>query len=253
MGNNKPILRLEGLVKRYGKAEQNAVDGIDLEVNQGDFFGLLGPNGSGKTTTISITCGILKPTKGTAYMFGHDVRKNIYKILPDVGLVPETIALYPTLTLRQNLQLLGSLYGLSGRKLKQRIEYCLEIAQLARYVDKQIKSYSGGMKRRANLVAGLIHEPKLLFLDEATANVDPQSRNVIYDTLKHLIDIGITIIYTTHYLEEAENLCNQLVIIDSGHVIAKGSPRELIDNTPNCKDLGEVFLQLTGKSLRDEY
>jgi ABC-2 type transport system ATP-binding protein len=251
--DNDIVVKTERLLKRYPQAERYALNGINLTIRRGEFFGLLGPNGSGKTTLISILCGLLTATAGQAMVCNQDVNKEWRKIAPIIGLVPQEIALYPTLSLQQNLHLFGNLYGLSGRYLKERIAYCLEVSQLARFKHKPIMSYSGGMKRRANLVAGLIHEPQVLFLDEPTANVDPQSRNVIYEDLNNLIKSGITVIYTTHYLEEAEALCSRLAIIDEGKIIACGVPAELIQNEPNCQDLDDLFLHLTGKSLRDDY
>lgn len=246
------VLKINDVSKKYAKADRYSLNGIDLTITAGQFFGILGPNGSGKTTLISILSGLIKASHGQAFIYNYNINSQMKAILPLIGLVPQEIALYPTLTLQQNLQYFGSLYGLWGKLLKQRIEECLQISQLSRFRDKQIKTYSGGMKRRANLVLGLIHDPKIIFLDEPTANVDPQSRNVIFENLKTLIAQGKTIIYTTHYLEEAEQLCTDLAIIDDGKIITTGKPKQLIEQTKGCRDLGEVFLELTGKSLRDQ-
>lgn len=245
------VIKIDKLVKRYPKAHRDTLNNLEFSVAEGEFFGLLGPNGSGKTTLISILCGLMLPTSGYAEVFGQNVATNFAKISRSIGLVPQEIALYPSLTLLENLQFLGRLYGLSRSQLKNKIEECVTISQLDKFCDKPIQTYSGGMKKRANLVASLIHEPKLLFLDEPTANVDPQSRNMIFENLIKLREAGITMFYTTHYMEEAERLCSLVGIMDEGQLILKGSPQELIKKFPECNDLGEVFLHLTGKNLRD--
>lgn len=201
---------------------------------------------------ISILCGLIAASGGQADIEGQSVGKRLKKTLSLIGLVPQDFALYPTLTLKQNLHFFGQLYGLHGQLLQDRIKKYMAIARLESYADRQVKDFSGGMKRRANLVLGLIHEPKIIFLDEPTVGVDPQSRNVIYETLQVLNQEGKTLIYTTHYLHEAETYCSRVAVIDDGQVITQGSPRELIANSPNCKDMIEVFLHLTGKDLRDE-
>ena len=248
----EPIIKIEDFCKHYPGAEVDALHNVNLEVMPGDFFGLLGPNGSGKTTLISILCGLLKPSHGSAFIDNKAVVKQRRAILPIIGLVPQEIALYESLSLRQNFRLFGNLYGLSGKFLQQRIAYCLEIAQLERFIDKPIHTFSGGMKRRANLALSLVHEPKLLFMDEPTVNVDPQSRNAIYESLEKLIAAGVTLFYTTHYLEEAGKLCSQIAIIDNGQIVKVASPQQLVASEPNCQNLGEVFMALTGKTLRDE-
>lgn len=248
---NKPIIKVKNLVKQYQKAKKTALKEINLEVVQGEFFGLLGPNGSGKTTLISILCGLLSATRGEATICDYSTRHNLKEIKPLIGLVPQDIALYPNLSLQHNLEFFASLYGLAGKLKRDRITKYLEMACLTQFADNPIKTFSGGMKRRANLAAGLLHEPTLLFLDEPTVNVDPQSRNVIFESLRALIEMGTTIVYTTHYLEEAEQLCSRIAIIDTGEFITEGSPDELVASVPGCHDLGEVFLRLTGKQLRD--
>ena len=250
---NDSIIEITNLKKRYRGQEKFALKGINLDIKQGEFFGLLGPNGSGKTTLISILCGLRKSTEGRVKILKHNI-KHYYSrhVKTFIGLVPQEIALYPTLTLQQNLRLFASLYGLTGSLRRERINYCVDIAQLQAFRYKQIQTYSGGMKRRANLAIGLIHQPKLLFLDEPTANVDPQSRNMIYESLKRLVKLGITIVYTTHYMEEAETLCSRVAIIDRGNVIKIGTTEDLIASVPECHDLGDVFLHFTGRDLRDE-
>jgi len=244
-------ITIKQLIKRYPGASEFALRGIDLRIKQGEFFGLLGPNGSGKTTLISILCGLLKATSGRVLIDHKPSPKKQRLIKPLIGLVPQDLALYPTLSLKENLHLFGKLYGLSGKLLLERMEECVETACLKKVFKKQVGTYSGGMKRRANLVIGLIHKPAILFLDEPTVNVDPQSRHVIFDILKKLNQQGSTLVYTTHYLEEAQQMCNQVAIIDQGVVQCADTPSNLIENNVGCRDLGEVFLRVTGHHLRD--
>lgn len=245
------IIQIQGLTKQYSGAKDFALRGLDLTINKGEFFGLLGPNGSGKTTTISILCGLIQPTAGHISVAGHKVPGHLNAVKPLIGLVPQDIALYPTLSFVENLTFFGRLYGLNGRLLKERISQCIEIAGLKGFAKKAIKTYSGGMKRRANLAAGLLHQPQIIFLDEPTVNVDPQSRNVIFDILQTINNNGTTIIYTTHYLEEAQQFCHRVAIMDQGKILCQDTPQNLIANTVDSRDLGEVFLNLTGKHLRD--
>ena len=245
------IIEIKNLIKQYPGAQEQALRGLELSVQQGEFFGLLGPNGSGKTTTISILCGLIQPTSGDITIAGHSIPVHLNAIKPLIGLVPQEIALYPNLSFKENVRFFGRLYGLKGRHLRERIDYCIEVARLNNFADKLIKTYSGGMKRRANLAMSLLHEPQLIFLDEPTVNVDPQSRNVIFDILQVLNKAGTSIMYTTHYLEEAQQFCSRVAIMDLGKIICQGSPAELIAQTPDARDLGEVFLNLTGRHLRD--
>lgn len=245
------IIKTEQLIKHYPGAEENALRGMNLAINKGEFFGLLGPNGSGKTTTISILCGIHDPTSGHVEIAGAHIPKEMNRVKPLIGLVPQDIALYPTLSFIENLTFFGQLYGIYGKHLKSRIEECIHIAGLSHFAHKMIKTYSGGMKRRANLAASLLHQPQIIFLDEPTVNVDPQSRNVIFDILLTINKQGATIIYTTHYLEEAQQFCHRVAIMDKGQIVCQDTPQNLIANTENSADLGEVFLNLTGRTLRD--
>ncbi|MBM3405659.1 MAG: ABC transporter ATP-binding protein, partial [Bacteroidetes bacterium] len=168
-----------------------------------------------------------------------------------IGVVPQDLAIYPTLTARENLTFFGKMYGLHGHQLKDRIDECLEMFGLEKSAKKLVSAFSGGMKRRLNLVTGLLHKPKILFLDEPTVGIDVQSKKVI---LEHLVDVrneGTTLIYTSHYMEEAENLCSNVAIIDMGKVITLGKPRELLSRHPDCHNLEGIFLKLTGRHLRD--
>lgn len=244
-------LRSQGLRKTYPGARQPALRGLDLAIEEGEFFGLLGPNGAGKTTAISIFTGLRAPSAGSVAVFGRDLHAADSEVRRRIGLVPQDIALYPTLTVRENLEYFGRLYGLHGDDLDRRVDDNLRRVALADAADRPIDTLSGGMKRRANLAAGLVHGPTLLFLDEPTVGVDAQSRAAIVATLEDLSRQGVTLVYTTHYLEEAERLCRRIAIIDGGRVLAEGSPRALIDGTAGCGNLEDVFLHLTGRELRD--
>ena len=221
------ILEVDNLVKKYG--DFAAVDGVSFTVDEGEVFGLLGPNGAGKTTTISMLTGILEPTDGTARIGGHDIKTDLNEAKKINGLVPQDLALYPTLSARANLQFFGRIYGLSGKDLKERVEDVLRIVALTDRADEAVEKYSGGMKRRVNIAAGLVHQPKLLFLDEPTVGVDPQSRNHIFESVMRLNrERGMSIIYTSHYMEEVELLCKRVAIIDQGKIIAMDTIQNLV-------------------------
>jgi len=221
------ILEVDGLVKKFGDYE--AVKGVSFSVEEGEVFGLLGPNGAGKTTTISMVTGILPPTEGTARIGGYDIHTDLDQAKKINGLVPQDLALYPTLSARANLDFFGRIYGLRGKALKEQIEDVLRIVALSDRADVAVEKYSGGMKRRVNIAAGLIHQPRLLFLDEPTVGVDPQSRNHIFESVLRLNrERGMSIIYTSHYMEEVELLCNRVAIIDQGEIIAMDTIKNLI-------------------------
>jgi ABC-2 type transport system ATP-binding protein len=223
---SEPILIAQELHKFYG--ENHAVDGISLQVARGEVFGLLGPNGAGKTTTISMLTGLFPPSKGTILVDGLDMAKETNKAKAKIGLVPQDLALYPTLSARQNLRFWGRIYGLRGKLLQERVEEMLRMVGLTEKGDKAIETYSGGMKRRINIAAGLLHKPDILFLDEPTVGVDPQSRNAIFEGVEELNRQGMTVIYTTHYMEEAQRLCHRVAIVDLGKLIALDTPNALI-------------------------
>ena len=221
------ILEVDNLVKKYG--DFAAVDGVSFTVDEGEVFGLLGPNGAGKTTTISMLTGILDPTDGTARIGGHDIKSDLAEAKKINGLVPQDLALYPTLSARANLQFFGRIYGLSGKDLKERVEDVLHIVALTDRADEAVEKYSGGMKRRVNIAAGLVHQPRLLFLDEPTVGVDPQSRNHIFESVMRLNrERGMSIIYTSHYMEEVELLCKRVAIVDQGKIIAMDTIQNLV-------------------------
>jgi len=249
--NQDKIVIVKNLTKFYKGSPTPAVNNISFEINKNEIFGLLGPNGAGKTTTISILCGLFPPTSGQILIDGIVKNHHSEKIKNIIGVVPQDIALYQSLTARENLMFIGTMYGLKGLHLRNRIEESIEMLGLTANIDKRIATYSGGMKRRVNLVAGILHSPKVLFLDEPTVGIDVQSRNVIIEYLKTLNSQGTTIIYTSHHMEEAENLCTKVLIIDKGEIVTSGNPQELICNSNNCINLEGIFLNLTGKDLRD--
>ena len=228
-----------------------SLDGFSLDIVKGEVFGVLGPNGAGKTTLISILCGLLKPTSGSFTIDGLNYHENAFDIKKIIGVVPQEYALYPTLTARENLHYFGSMYGLKGKDLKEKVSNSLDFLGLLKFADKKIDTFSGGMKRRINLIAGILHEPKVLFLDEPTVGVDVHSKNAIIEYLRQLNNNGTTIIYTSHHLSEAEDFCTHIAIVDGGKIYAKGTPKALISETENAQNLEDVFISLTGTALRD--
>jgi ABC-2 type transport system ATP-binding protein len=224
---NTKILAAQDLKKSFG--DHQAVNGVSFEIARGEVFGLLGPNGAGKTTTISMLTGLIDPTAGQALVDGQPLNQKANGLKSKIGFVPQELALYPTLSAYDNLIFFGRIYGLTGKVLKERVEHVLEVVGLTDRAKDRIDSYSGGMKRRINIAAGLLHEPEILFLDEPTVGVDPQSRNAIFEAVEALNKEGLTIIYTTHYMEEAERLCNRIAIMDNGKVIALDTPKALIE------------------------
>nr|MBI2903850.1 ATP-binding cassette domain-containing protein [Chloroflexota bacterium] len=222
------MLEAKNLVKKYG--DFTAVNGVSLAVGKGEIVGLLGPNGAGKTTTLSMLSCLLEPTSGTAAVAGFDVCQQPGEVKKHIGLVPQDLALYPTLSARDNLSFFGRIYHLRGADLKARIDWALELVGLADRARDPIQTFSGGMKRRINIAASLLHRPDVLFLDEPTVGVDPQSRNAIFDNVERLNREGMTILYTTHYMEEAQRLCHRVAIVDQGRIVALDTPRALIDS-----------------------
>ncbi|MCB0119621.1 MAG: ATP-binding cassette domain-containing protein [Anaerolineales bacterium] len=226
------MLEVQDLVKKYG--DFTAVKGISFTIKEGEIFSLLGPNGAGKTTTISMLSTLYTPTSGDATIAGHSVTKNPMDVRNAIGVVPQELALYEELSARENLIFWGQMYGLSGSALKERVEEVLGQIGLLDKAKDRVKTYSGGMKRRVNIGVGLLHKPKLLFMDEPTVGIDPQSRRAILDTVKDLNKQGMTVLYTTHYMEEAEELSDRVGIIDHGELIAIGTQKEL------TKQVGET-------------
>ena len=220
-----PILEVDNLVKRFG--DLTAVKGISFAIEHGEVFSLLGPNGAGKTTTISVLSCLLQPTSGDAAIGGHSVTKEPMEVKKIIGVVPQDIALYPMLSARENLLFWGRMYGMGGADLRRRAEEVLETVGLRERAKDRIETYSGGMKRRINIAAGLLHRPQMVFMDEPTVGIDPQSRRNILDMVKALNAQGMTVLYTTHYMEEAQELSHRIGIIDHGQLIALGTLEEL--------------------------
>ena len=243
---SEPILVAQDLKKSFGDFE--AVKGISLQVARGEVFGLLGPNGAGKTTTISMLTGLLDPTDGQVAVDGLDLETHTNEVKAKLGLVPQELALYPTLSARQNLNFFGRIYGLKGSALRERVDEVLEMIGLTERADEVVEKYSGGMKRRVNIGAGLLHKPEILFLDEPTVGVDPQSRNAIFEGVEELNRAGMTVIYTTHYMEEAQRLCHRVAIVDEGQLIALDTPTALIRSLGGGIILLGVGSFLTGQA-----
>jgi len=219
------IIKTENLSKKYKGSKKNAIDMLNLTIKKGDIFGLLGPNGAGKTTTLSLLCGIIKPTGGNIYFEGKQKFKNIKEI---VGYIPQELALYPRLSAIENLKYFGKLYKIKNNELKERINRLLGFVGLENRAHEPIKKYSTGMMRRLNLAVGLINNPKIILMDEPTVGIDPQSRNLILEAILKLKKKDITILYTTHYMEEADRLCDTVAIIDNGKILIEGNPKELV-------------------------
>lgn len=245
------MIEIIQLSKKYKNADDFAVRDLNLKIDKEEIYGLLGPNGAGKTTLISMLTSLIKPTSGSFSINGLNFQENQNQLKEIMGVVPQEYALYPTLTAYENLSYFGSMYGLKGNSLKNSIHEHLEIMGLSKFANKKTSTFSGGMKRRVNLIAGILHNPKVLFLDEPTVGVDVQSKNVIIDHLKRLNHEGTTIVYTSHHLNEAEFFCTRVAIIDRGEIVVKGMPSELVQNQKGARNLEDVFLAQTGKALRD--
>ncbi|HXR66773.1 MAG TPA: ABC transporter ATP-binding protein [Ktedonobacteraceae bacterium] len=243
------------LTKHFGKHE--AVKGVSFTIGKGEIFGLLGPNGAGKSTTINMMCGYLVPTSGDTLIDGMSIRKNPYKVKRLLGVVPQEIALYKDLSSLENLEFFGQIYNMPTKERKERAADVLHFVGLYDRRKEPVKNFSGGMQRRINMAVAMIHQPQFLMMDEPTVGVDPQSRENIFDTIEKLRDQGTTILYTTHYMEEAERLCNHIAIMDSGTIIAMGTLEQLLSLRDQSREvarphgLQELFIQLTGKTLRD--
>jgi ABC-2 type transport system ATP-binding protein len=241
---NTSIFIIEDLWKSY--AETDAVQGLTFEISRGEFFGLLGPNGAGKTTTIGILSGLIEPTRGHISVDGFDLFSRPMEAKAKLGLVPQSFALYPTLCARDNLDFFGRIYGLKGKRLRERIAHVLKIVELTDRASQTVATFSNGMKRRLNIAAGLLHEPEILILDEPTVGVDTQSRNAILESLDSLNKSGVTVLYSTHYIEEAQRLCSRVAIMDQGKMIALDSPAGLI------QDLGKGIIRMEFNSGIDD-
>jgi ABC-2 type transport system ATP-binding protein len=245
-----PVLQCRGLRKRFGEIQ--AVAGVDFRVAEGETYGLLGPNGAGKTTTISIVCGLLEPDAGDVLVAGQRMTTTSVRAKAEIGLVPQALAIYPDLSGRENLRFFARLYGLTGQVAARRVEEMLDVIGLAERAGDRASEYSGGMQRRLNIGIGLLHQPRLLVLDEPTVGVDPQSRNAILESVERLSGEGLAVLYTTHYMEEAERLCDRIGIIDHGELRAEGTRRELValvGETDRVELVGSGDLEAAARAL----
>jgi len=226
MNTDHIAIQVSNLHKSFG--EIKAVQGVSFDVQPGEIFGLLGPNGAGKTTTISMLATLLRPDEGDAFVMGHSIRRDPMAVKSVLGVVPQEIALYEDLSARENLTFWGKMYGLRGARLRQRVNQVLELIGLSDRANGRVGTFSGGMKRRVNIGVALLHKPEVIYMDEPTAGIDPQSRRNILDSVVTLKDQGMTVLYTTHYMEEAQELCNHIAIMDHGQIIACGTHEELV-------------------------
>lgn len=240
---------IENITKKF--EDVTAVDGLSLVVDKGELFGLLGPNGAGKTTTINILCGLLEPTTGSVKVGGYDVLKEPGKIKELIGVSPQETAVYPHLTGKENIELFANLHAMPKKKLMRNVDELLQKLSLRDHAKRKAGKYSGGMMRRINLAMALVHDPEIAFLDEPTVGMDPQSRRAVWDFIRELGKQNKTVLLTTHYMEEAEELCERVGIIDNGKLIALGTPQQLKKQF-KARNLEEVFLQLTGRRIREE-
>jgi len=244
----EPVIETHELTKRFGRL--TAVDHINLSVLKGEIFGFLGPNGAGKTTAIRMLTTLSEPSEGTATVGGYDIVAQAEQVRRIIGLVAEKLIVYPRLSAVENLMFFGELYGLNRRQLKDRIEELLRMVRLEQFKDMPVGGYSSGMRQRVNVIRGLLHDPQILFMDEPTALLDPQSIRFVRDLIKELNQDGKTIVLTTHIMEEADELSHRIGIIDHGKIVAMDTPAAL-KNKLGCETLEEVFLELTGRALRD--
>lgn len=246
------ILRTKDLTKKYD--DKTVVDNLNLEINEGEIFGLLGPNGAGKSTTMNMICNLIRPTLGSVEIMGKDLKKNKKELISKLGYIPQELAIHENLKAWENVELFTSLYKIKGSDLKKRIDESLDYVGLSERKNDYAKNFSGGMKRRLNIACAIGHHPDLLIFDEPTVGIDPQSRNFILDKIKESNKKGATVIYTSHYMEEVEAICDRIAIMDNGKLIAIGTSEELkklvVDDIDSIT-LEEVFLTLTGKKLRD--
>lgn len=251
MNDSSSLLDGRDLFLTYAGNDVPTLNGICLSLGRGELCGLIGPNGAGKTTLLSIFTTLLRPDAGSLYVTGVDAIANPAGVRGKIGYVPQDLALYDRLTGLENIGYFGRMCGLGGQFLKEKSKYYLEMFGLYDKRNRQVATYSGGMKRRINLIVGLIHDPELLFLDEPTVGIDAQSRHMILEKLAALNDEQMAMIYTSHYLEEVQFLCRRVVIIDEGRIIAEDSPQNLIAQADGCGSLAELFLKKTGEQLRD--
>ena len=246
---NQPAIVVEHLTKKY--EDVTAVEDLSLQIEKGELFGLLGPNGAGKTTVINILCGLIKPTSGAAKVGSFDVQKETWQVRELIGVCPQETAVYPYLTGAENVELFGNLHSMTNENIETRRNMLLEKLGLTQEAKRKAEKYSGGMRRRLSLALALIHNPQVAFLDEPTVALDPQSRHAVWDFIRELKKENKTIILTTHYMEEAEALCDRVGIIDHGKLLTLGPPKDLVLKA-GVTNLEEVFINLTGRKIREE-
>ena len=252
--DNPNAIEVKDLRKTYGGKkvieEVKAVDGISFSINKGEIFGLLGPNGAGKTTIINILCGLINQAEGDAFVGGYNVKEDLSKIKELIGLCPQQPSVYQFLNAKENIELFGNLHLVKKEEINERMERFLELLGLSEVSNRKAKKYSGGMLRQLNLIVALISDPPILFLDEPTVGMDARVRRTTWEFINSLKESNKTVVLTTHYIEEAEALCDRVAIIDFGKLVAIGSPKELIQKH-SAKDLEEVFLKITGRRIME--
>jgi ABC-2 type transport system ATP-binding protein len=248
----EPIIEVKNLVKVFHSRGRKitAVNDVSFDVFKGEIFGMIGPNGAGKSTTFSMLTTLIKPTSGTIKVSGFDVDKQDDKIRPLIGIVPQKLSLYPLLTARENLELMGNLYNVPKKEMEEKIDYYLKLVGLEASADRFTGGFSGGMKQRLSVIAAVLHDPEILFWDEPSTGLDPQTRNVIWKLARKFNDEGKTLIFTTHYMEEADNLCDRVAVMDSGKLVALDNP-EILKEKTGSTNLEEVFVRFTGEEVRD--
>lgn len=244
-------IEINHLSKQYKNADFYALKEVDLQIPIGSIFGLLGPNGAGKTTLVSILSGLMKHSSGDYFVLGAKNDENAALIKSNIGSVPQDLAIYPTLTAYENLQYFGALWGIDKSELKARIESDLEKVGLFEFAHKRLDTFSGGMKRRINLLAGVLHRPKIVFLDEPTVGVDVHSKSKIIAYLRELNSLGTTIVYTSHHLAEAQDFCTHVAIIDHGKIVVCDKTSQLLAQDTQSTNLEDLFIAITGNELRD--
>ena len=248
----EPIIEVRNLTKIFisRRAKVTAVDDISFEVNKGEIFGMIGPNGAGKSTIFAMMSTLIKPTSGSIKVAGFDVEKEDDRIRPIIGIVPQQYSLYPDLTARENLELMGNLYDVPKKVMEERIEYYLKLVNLEAHANRFTGRFSGGMKQRLSVISAVIHDPEIIFWDEPTTGLDPQTRQAIWKLARKFNSEGKTLIFTTHYMEEADRLCDRVAIMNVGKLVALDTP-ENVKKASNSTSLEDVFIHLTGVEIRD--
>ena len=246
------IIQVRDLTKAFKsrKAKITAVDHISFDVNKGEIFGMIGPNGAGKSTTFAMMTTLIKPTSGSIKVAGFDAVNEDARIRPIIGIVPQKQSLYPDLTARENLELMGNLYDVPKKLMEERIEYYLKLVHLETHADRFTGGFSGGMKQRLSVISAVIHDPQIIFWDEPTTGLDPQTRQAIWKLARKFNSEGKTLIFTTHYMDEADKFCDRVAIMNAGKLMALDTPGNL-KKTSNSESLEDVFIHLTGEEIRD--